>query len=141
MERSLIARQDALPSSAAGRTVPAVAGEVGLTRDDLRYLMQQYADAPRTRREAAIFYAAPAGALVFVALLVCWVAFGWALVPTAGGLAYVLGIGVRHHERRWRRERFGFSCPQCRENVVPGRAELAMATGRCPACGYDLFAA
>ena len=88
MERPPIPRPAALPSSAPSRADPAVADDgLGVTRDDLRYLMQQYADAPRSRREAALY------------------------------------------------------CPECRENLVPARAELAMATGRCPACGHALFAA
>jgi hypothetical protein len=53
----------------------------------------------------------------------------------------VVGRAVGHYERRWRRERFAFCCPAYRENLVPGRAELAMATGRCPVCGHELFPA
>jgi hypothetical protein len=58
MERPPIPRPAPLPSSAPSRVDPAVADNgLGLTRDDLRYLMQQYADAPRSRREAALHYA------------------------------------------------------------------------------------
>ena len=78
MERPPIPRPAALPSSAPSRADPS--------SDDLRYLMQQYADAPRSRREAALY------------------------------------------------------CPDCRENLVPARAELAMATRGCPACRHALFA-
>jgi hypothetical protein len=142
MERSPIPRQAPVPSSAAGRADPAVADDgIGLTRADLRYLMQQYANAPRTGREAAVHYAYPAGFVVGLALWTCWVVFHWLLAPVVGALSVVLGMGVGHHERRWRRERFAFHCPECRENLMPGRAELAMASGRCPACGHELFAA
>jgi hypothetical protein len=104
--------------------------------------MQRYATAPRSRREAAAYYAYPAGFVLWLVLGASAVTFGWPLGAAYGaGVVAVLGVGVSRHERRWRRERLAFPCPACRENLVPERAELAMATGRCPACGYGLFAA
>jgi hypothetical protein len=130
------------PSPAAGRAVAGGAdADVALTRDDLRYLMRQYADAPRSPREAALHYGYPAASLLCMVLVSVGVERDW---PTFVIYAWVavmmlLGVARRAHVPRWRRERFAFHCPACRENLVPGRADLAMASGRCPACGHELF--
>jgi hypothetical protein len=115
---------------------------VGLTRADLRYLMRQYADAPRSRREAALHYAYPITMVLALGLSGVAIARDWPVAACYAGLLVPMAVGQvgRVHEPRWRRERFAFYCPGCRENLVPARAELTMATGRCPACGHEVFA-
>ena len=73
--------------------------------------------------------------------------------PFLGGIFFGLGwavslgsIGVALRRQRRLTNKWQWACPSCSEPLIAkrginplARAEIAIATGRCPACGEQLF--
>jgi hypothetical protein len=87
---------------------------VSLTRADLRYLMRQYADARRSRREAALHYAYPITMVLALGLSGVAIARDWPVAACFVGLLVPMAVG-----QAWARARAALAAGAVRV-LLPG---------------------
>ena len=124
---------------------------VRLTRADLVATVDAYRAAKGATHGQAPTLGVVAGIFVGVAGVIVSVVAGlpFPFVPGffVGGWVLAFTFGFLLHRRQMRRLRgLSWNCPGCSAPMLPAtaegnltRAETAVATGRCPVCGENLF--
>ena len=148
-----IPAEDAQPRESKTVRTPASTDPFALRRGDLAGLADAYRRALSGRKMWAWVGTGFGGMALSVILLSVGERLGWpeALAPVffAMGWAFMFGsFAVVTVKSRRLRARYEIRCPECDVSLLgrPNRAgglahaELAIATGRCPACGKEILA-
>ena len=122
-------------------------------REELAALVASYRAATQGRKQWRLLVAGLGGLALGAGLITLAEALGWpaSLSPWffALGWAIMLGCGaVLWTGERRARALYQFNCPSCGVPLIDGslgrpgasRAELAVASGNCPACGERILA-
>jgi hypothetical protein len=132
---------------------PTSSDPLALRREDLAGLVASYQSTARSKKEFAGVFAALGGMAVGPLLMLIGKSAGWspALDPYFFFLGWALFLtffGVVIVRGRRIRARYEIHCPACSVSLLgpPSNrggvtyAELAIATGCCPACGAHILA-
>ena len=150
---SLIPADDSQPRENKAVSASASTDPFALRREDLAVLADAYHRDLRGRKMWAWVGTGFGGMALSVILISVAERLGWPKVFQPGffgmGWAFLLGsFAVVTVKSRRLRARYEIRCPECDVSLLgpPSRAgglthaELAIATGRCPACGKEILA-
>ena len=150
MQGDLPSRQPAHRSALTLRDGSRAGPEPVLTREDFAACVRAYRRRHRSPANWMLLAGMPGGLFMGLGLVVAAEQLG--LGPNLAGPAFfslgwlvalLSGGALVFQERRLQRQ-WGLGCLACGEAIVssshPHRADLVMATGRCPGCGASQFA-
>ena len=125
---------------------------VTLRRSDLAALAQSYRAAVHGRRQWVMVPVGLGGLALGPLMITLGEWLGWpdALAPVFFAIGWIILLGslaTTVVRGRRLRERYAFRCPACAAYLLGGprapvgtpRADLAIATGNCPACGARIL--
>ena len=149
----LIPAENPLPRESKALSASASADPIAFRREDLAVLADAYHRDLRGRKMWAWVGTGFGGMALSVILISVAERLGWPKLFQPGffamGWAFMLGaFAVVTVKSRRLRARYEIRCPECDVSLLsaPNRAgglthaELAIATGRCPACGKEILA-